>query len=140
VAGWGFLVPLAIPLAMLIDPFLHPASSLIAAVEIGVLSAMLVAGARIIGKGGVRSVTILAWANCLAVAADLLLGQQGMMTSMLSYSPSEGARYYGIGNEYMGVLVGSSVTALCLAALSSPFQPQHCPAGCCLGAGRPGEL
>lgn len=38
-----------------------------------------------------------------------------MKRSYLGYDPIIGARYYGIGNEYMGVVIGSSI--LCLAML-----------------------
>ena len=39
------------------------------------------------------------------------VGQGGTLAkaSLLSYDPIVGARYYGIGNEYMGVLVGAAV-------------------------------
>ena len=32
-----------------------------------------------------------------------------MKVSMLGYDPIGGSRYYGLGNEYMGVLIGSLV-------------------------------
>ena len=35
--------------------------------------------------------------------------------SILGYDPVAGARYYGIGNEYLGVLMGSSI--ICAAAI-----------------------
>lgn len=38
-----------------------------------------------------------------------------MQRSYLGYDPIIGARYYGIGNEYMGVVIGSSI--LCAAAV-----------------------
>ena len=39
-----------------------------------------------------------------------------MRYSPLGYDPVGGARFYGIGNEYMGVLVGSSILAWALWA------------------------
>ena len=33
-----------------------------------------------------------------------------MKESILGFSPVGGARYYGIGNEYLGILLGASVT------------------------------
>lgn len=39
---------------------------------------------------------------------DLFTGTHLIQNSALGYDPQIGARYYGIGNEYMGVLVGSS--------------------------------
>lgn len=46
------------------------------------------------------------------VALDALLGAWLQQRSILGYDAIAGARYYGIGNEYMGVLVGSTLLAL----------------------------
>jgi len=40
---------------------------------------------------------------------DTLSGGFLLHRSLLSYSPMLGARFYGIGNEYMGVLIGMSI-------------------------------
>lgn len=41
---------------------------------------------------------------------DMFTGGSLSKTSPLSYDASAGARFYGIGNEYMGVLIGSTIT------------------------------
>ncbi len=48
----------------------------------------------------------------MSLIIDLLRNAPLIKTSVLGYDPVSGARYYGLGNEYMGVLVGSSVLAL----------------------------
>lgn len=45
------------------------------------------------------------------LAYDLLRGQQLLYWSPLSYSPAAGARFYGIGNEFAGALLGSALIA-----------------------------
>lgn len=50
---------------------------------------------------------------CLIV--DLYFGAPLMKESLLGYDPISGARYYGIGNEYLGVLLGSSLIGLTLS-------------------------
>ncbi len=50
------------------------------------------------------------------IALDLWAGQQLMLLSPLGYSALSGARYYGLGNEYMGVFIGSTLLAVGLAA------------------------
>jgi hypothetical protein len=40
---------------------------------------------------------------------DIILGAPMIKSSLLGYDPMTGARYYGIGNEYMGILIGSSI-------------------------------
>ncbi|HEX6970823.1 MAG TPA: hypothetical protein VF234_01215, partial [Limnochordia bacterium] len=46
---------------------------------------------------------------------DLSRGAPWMQRSVLGYDPMGGARYYGIGNEFMGVLIGSTIVAASLA-------------------------
>lgn len=46
------------------------------------------------------------------ILIDLLLGAPLMKSSVLGYDPMGGARYYGVGNEYMGVWIGSAITAM----------------------------
>ena len=45
---------------------------------------------------------------------DLWRGGSLLKVSILSYSPVIGARYYGIGNEYMGLLIGITIVLLTL--------------------------
>jgi hypothetical protein len=65
---------------------------------------------------------------CLGGAVNLLLVGQLIINSwllkhsFLSYDPIMGARFYGIGNEYMGVFVG---TAILLAASAVQRFPQQ---------------
>jgi hypothetical protein len=45
------------------------------------------------------------------LAYDVFRGQQMLYWSPLSYSPAAGSRFYGIGNEYAGVLLGAALMA-----------------------------
>lgn len=45
----------------------------------------------------------------LLLFLDGWIGNALMKRSFLGYDPIIGARYYGIGNEYMGVLIGTSI-------------------------------
>ncbi|MEN6325298.1 MAG: hypothetical protein ABFD18_03680 [Syntrophomonas sp.] len=53
-------------------------------------------------------------ATTLVIAGDLLTNNTLLGNSIMSYRVISGARYYGLGNEYMGVLIGASIS---LAAL-----------------------
>lgn len=44
--------------------------------------------------------------SCLLIY-DIWTGAGLMKTSVLGYSPVIGARYYGLGNEFMGILIGA---------------------------------
>ena len=52
-------------------------------------------------------ITTMLAAFALTLIADMVTGSHLMQRSLLGYSATEGARYYGIGNEAMGALIGS---------------------------------
>lgn len=57
-----------------------------------------------------------------ALLLDLFFGANLIKQSSLGYDPMSGARYYGLGNEYMGVLVGAALMGG--ASLLESFRPQ----------------
>lgn len=57
----------------------------------------------------VMKVGIIAVATALIIAADVAAGSPLLRYSYLGYDPIGGARFYGLGNEFMGLLVGSAV-------------------------------
>ncbi|MGI6413950.1 MAG: hypothetical protein ACOXZ5_10005 [Syntrophomonadaceae bacterium] len=57
----------------------------------------------------------IALLTALALDLDLLSQARMIKNSILGYDPVAGARYYGIGNEYLGILMGSSI--ICAAAI-----------------------
>lgn len=53
------------------------------------------------------------------VAVDTLTGSFCMRFSFLGYDPIGGARFYGLGNEYMGIMIGALIMGwVCLAQLT----------------------
>ena len=82
------------------------------------LSALLLAGltgillfllTRIRLKNSRGSWVLLGLITVLALLLDTLSGSNLQKFSLLGYDPIVGARYYGLGNEYMGVLIGSAL-------------------------------
>lgn len=63
---------------------------------------------RVVGRSSAGS--CLATGVILTLVGDMLTGSHLMQCSLLGYSASEGARYYGIGNEAMGLLLGAALT------------------------------
>ena len=55
------------------------------------------------------AVKCLAGGLTLALTADMVTGNELMRDGLLGYSAIEGARYYGIGNEAMGLLLGAAL-------------------------------
>ncbi len=52
---------------------------------------------------------VLGWGIALVLVIDTLAGAPLQQLSLFSYDPAGGARYYGMGNEYMGVLIGAAL-------------------------------
>ena len=103
-AGFWALAPQAALTAALFAVSLHSFWTLLPA-----LLALTLLLTRFLRAGWV--LTILTGAVTLVLIADMLLGDSLMRGSLLGYSAIEGARYYGIGNEAMGLLLGSALTA-----------------------------
>lgn len=57
----------------------------------------------------VKRFFMVAASTSIFIVMDLLRGAPLMKMSVLGYDPVSGARYYGLGNEYMGILVGATV-------------------------------
>ncbi|GGK26727.1 membrane protein [Caldalkalibacillus thermarum] len=56
--------------------------------------------------------TLIGLTNTLIILFDLWRGSIWMRRSFLGYDPLIGARFYGLGNEYAGILLGSSLLAV----------------------------
>ncbi|MBE3591245.1 MAG: hypothetical protein IMW98_10605, partial [Firmicutes bacterium] len=93
-----------------------PWSSLAAAIVDTVGTALLLAGLagwagrRVWGRP-VGAIYALALASAALLTVDALRGGTWTRWSYLGYSALSGARYYGIGNEFMGVWVGAVLVA-----------------------------
>ncbi|MGI6097141.1 MAG: hypothetical protein ACOYBM_03375 [Dethiobacteria bacterium] len=72
--------------------------------------------------------TITGLLTATVIIFDLLLGGELLRTSFLGHDAIGGARFYGIGNEYMGVFVGATILGttalftLCSSHLNISFR------------------
>lgn len=101
---------LAVPAALLLLPLFPPMSlpgtwALTAALSVALmlLATLLGRGSELGPPGALGTVTVI------LLVADILLGAPLMQRSLLGYDPVAGSRFYGIGNEYMGVLLGAGL-------------------------------
>lgn len=99
----AFPVALLFPGVFPLDNFLLYA---IIAITLGVL--LVIISHLCAGISLAKSYIILGILTSSIILLDLVTGSHLMKQSILGYDPIAGARYYGIGNEYMGVLIGSS--------------------------------
>lgn len=99
----------ALPLALLVLPVAQPEDLL--AAYTGLALVLLAAGAlawlRPAWTSGYAVACCLLLAACLAV--DLAAGERLLRQAWMGYSVVEGARYYGIGNEYGGCLLAAGL-------------------------------
>ncbi len=100
---------MAIPIAILILPLLRPINIYDTFVKIIALTIALTLISVYIRKEIIDSIIFLSGLTCLILTLDILLGASLIKTSFLGYDPIIGARYYGIGNEFMGILVGATL-------------------------------
>ncbi|MHB9025734.1 MAG: hypothetical protein ACYC7E_16460 [Armatimonadota bacterium] len=102
-----FLAVLLTPLVLLIAPSLGIYRPLGSAIVL-VLATLLPAIALSRWVRDVRWVFAgIGMLTALVLCGDLLLGAPLLKSSLLSYSPIIGIRFYGLGNEYSGVLIGA---------------------------------
>lgn len=71
------------------------------------------------------SLIIISAVTTLVLMLDGWLGAPLVKYSIMGYDPMIGARYYGIGNEYMGVLVGCTILAAVLLIYRFRKRPRH---------------
>jgi hypothetical protein len=113
-AGFATAI-VALPLGMLLLPPLAPGNLWIAG---GMLAAFTLAWAgaawelRRRGKDAQPLFYGLCALLVCTVAIDLLLHSPLLRIAWMSYSAVEGARFYGIGNEYMGAVIGAACVLL----------------------------
>lgn len=118
----GLLVPpveialtftMVFPAVLLVLP-LFKLQTLAGNAAVAVLAA---AGLGIVLHGTIKNVKtlllVVSGLTVLLIVLDVVTGGGLIQNSVLGYDPIIGARYYGIGNEYMGIVAGSAITALC---------------------------
>lgn len=98
---------LSFPLLLLITAFYTPRSLYIYLLSLLIFS-MIIGWllSRLKPASMFFSISLLTF---LALTIDILLGSFLLKRSFLGYDPIIGARYYGIGNEYMGIYIGATL-------------------------------
>ncbi|MBV9852455.1 MAG: hypothetical protein JO250_22545 [Armatimonadetes bacterium] len=113
-ALYGVRLLAAWPLALLLAPLTGPATVGLYLAVIALLTALI---ALLTPPALIFSVT------SLVLVADGLAGTRLVSQSVLSAYALAGIRFYGIGNEYMGLLLGGALLAAATTRLTSPARP-----------------
>ena len=106
---WLPALPALTILALIVSVSLH---TVVIAAALGTVAAALWAWRR----PRQNPLPIISLLIAAIVLGDLCTGCHWMQLSLLGYSPFEGARYFGLGNEGMGALIGAllCVSIYCL--------------------------
>jgi len=108
------LVILALPIAQLLLPPVSPAPVWAAGLLLGaVVLGIAVFGAWRPGRAQ-RAAAALTAGLVVVILLDLAMGGYLLQEAWMSYSVMEGARYYGIGNEYAGAVFAAGLVAAAL--------------------------
>ncbi|TMV50817.1 hypothetical protein FE783_09095 [Paenibacillus mesophilus] len=115
--GTLLLALLAAPFSLLLLGWLNAAYPLPGAGQLALFVALTGFLACLFGYGrsAISAAGMLSGITVAALLLDGMLGAEGMKHSVLGYDPMIGARYYGMGNEYMGVVVGAATLAFAAA-------------------------
>jgi hypothetical protein len=105
---------ISVPLAMLLSAVFNYSTYAGPVLVTLAISIALVYLSILFKKNYFYSVLIISLFTCVALILDTAAGAYLIHRSLLGYCPMIGARFYGIGNEYMGILIGSSVIGLTL--------------------------
>ena len=106
---------LVIPIVLLYLPIFRIKSLLWTFIIMIILTVFLSWIVFLIGKrldNLVLPIIILSLLITIGLVGDIMMGSPLIRSSLFGYDPIIGARYYGIGNEYMGVLVGAALVLL----------------------------
>lgn len=97
-----------LPLALILQPLFGSMKLLPIVLLSSILTALLTLPVLMIKNTG-RRLFVIAVVIALPIVIDVVFGAGLMKRSVLSYDLVVGGRFYGIGNEYMGVLIGTSI-------------------------------
>ena len=112
---WPALAPIAIMLGLLWsgasvqNVFVWPAVAFVSTV-------LLLVAAGSLTRSPADSALLLMLTAAASIAIDALRGSPLMSSSVLGFLPAMGSRYYGLGNEMMGLLVGCWIGASVMLA------------------------
>ncbi len=104
------LVAMSFPLACLFVPMFPFCGATVMVLQTVVLLFVVSSLAGIMcRRSALLPLAFLSLATVATIIIDLMLGAPLQKQSILGYDPLGGARFYGLGNEYMGVLVGAAI-------------------------------
>ena len=104
---------LIMPLALLSAPIFNSKTQTGIIISVVVISILIYLSGRLLFKhNDIKQMSYYALLTVGLVVFDSIIGTFFMKYSVMSYDAIVGARYYGVGNEYQGVIIGSAIFGL----------------------------
>ena len=101
------------PLTFLIAPIFNFKTQIGLTVGVVITTAILYISGRLLFKhNDLKQMAYYSILTVVITVIDIVLGTYLMKNSIMSYDAIVGARYYGVGNEYQGVIIGSAIFGL----------------------------
>ncbi|MEN6581840.1 MAG: hypothetical protein ABFD54_05270 [Armatimonadota bacterium] len=111
-AAWGALIPAALPMIMLYLPLIYSGGLVGAVLLLITLTLLVLTVCRLAFGSPQRAFVWLCVLTVASLVVDLLRGAPLISSSIAGYGIIEGARYYGIGNELMGTMIGAALAGM----------------------------
>ena len=113
IMSWIALIPPAIPLAALWMPIIaNPLPAVQFITLLSALTVFLIVVCWLITRSPGASFALICFWTAVTMLLDLARGGTLVRETVLSYSIVDGSRYYGVGNELMGCLIGSAMITI----------------------------
>jgi hypothetical protein len=117
-ARWAVLLLVCLPLAGVLQFLVvrWPTTGFVVVALLVVIGFVCLAAAWYVGRGRQPAVPLIAvtGATAIVLLVDQWAGAPLSFAQVFGYSPLLGARYYGMGNEMAGLLLGSVLVAMAL--------------------------
>lgn len=104
----GFILPIS----FLIAPIFNFKSQLGISIGIILTTLILYLIGKKVFKDDIKHMAFFALITIVVISIDAVFGTYLMKNSIMSYDAIIGARYYGMGNEYQGIAIGSAIFGL----------------------------
>ena len=98
------------PLGFLVAPIFNFTSP--GGITFGIVASILgiyIVGVSVFKKHDAKQMLFYAGLTLIIIVIDCLIGTPLMKNSIMSYDAIVGARYYGMGNEYQGIVIGCAI-------------------------------
>lgn len=104
---------LIMPLTLLSAPIFNAKTQMGIIISVIAMTILIYLSGRLLFKhSDIKQMSYYALLTIGLVVFDSIIGTFFMKYSVMSYDAIVGARYYGVGNEYQGVIIGSAIFGL----------------------------